>query len=178
MSQPPAPSGANMTYGSQVSYADPGQPDDRLEQARKVQQLLAALKQPGGTSAASVPNTTTPPIPSMPAPASSMPPFPPYPPASTLSQPPYPSSLPPSSAYTGVPPPTVPQMASQPPPNSAGLPPNIMALLHTAQQRQATPTQYGAPTMPGASVAAPAQGGPQFQQLLSYLVCEPRYDVV
>ncbi|EKM83987.1 hypothetical protein AGABI1DRAFT_96937 [Agaricus bisporus var. burnettii JB137-S8] len=134
MSQPPAPSGANMTYGSQVSYADPGQPDDRLEQARKVQQLLAALKQPGGTSAASVPNTTTPPIPSMPAPASSMPPFPPYPPASTLSQPPYPSSLPPSSAYTGVPPPTVPQMASQPPPNSAGLPPNIMALLHTAQQ--------------------------------------------
>jgi transcription initiation factor TFIID subunit 15 len=170
MSQPPAPSGVGLTYGNQAGYADPGQPDDRLEQARKVQQLLAALKQPSGTSAASPPNASTPPMSSMQVLPSSMPPYPPYPPAPTLPQAPYSSSLPPSSAYTGVPPPTVPQLP-QLPPNAAGLPPNIMALLHTAQHRQGTPTQYGA----GTSAGPPAQGSPQYQQLLSYLVCELWY---
>lgn len=139
-----------------------------------MQQLLAALKQPqpGGPSGIP-PQTATPPIP-----PPNMPPFPPYPQAVPHQQPPYPSALPPSSTFTGgVPPPSIPQIPPAQQVNPAGLPPNIMALLQTAQQRQPTPTQYGVPPSlgglppPAAQTAAAGQAGPQFQQLLSYLVC-------
>ncbi|KAL9716348.1 hypothetical protein Ac2012v2_000795 [Leucoagaricus gongylophorus] len=138
--------------------------DDRLEQARKVQQLLAALKQPqpGAASVAPPSHVVTPPIsPSVQA-SASMPPFAPYPPTSTLQQPSYASSLPPSNSYAGASP-----NASM---NVAGLPPNVLALLQGAQQRQPTPPQYGGPSLPlPGPPGVPHQSVSQFQQLMSYL---------
>lgn len=152
--------------------------DDRLEQARKVQQLLAALKQPqtgptptSGTSAQLPPPSSVP----MPAPPNSTPYY---------SQPP-PSALtyPPSSSYGGVhqqPPPTVPQ-SGQAHSNPAlnGLPPNILALLQaTQQQQQQQPLsgpQYGGmppaqmDTLPSLGPGSTPANAAQYQQLMSYL---------
>lgn len=144
-----------------------GPPDDRLDQARKVQQLLAALKQPqGGPPGAATPPTMHPgPPPIQPnAPYYSQPP--------PGGMPPYPGSMPPPSTYAGVPP--------TPPPGSTGagangLPPNIMALLQQAQSRP--PGAPGAGALPyGMPPGPPPNGVPpaQYQQLMSYLVCFAR----
>ena len=135
--------------------------EDRLEQARKVQQLLAALKQPGGG----------PPGPSPPVP----PPMAAPPPGAGYYPPPpgpvgYPS-VPPPNSYGGPPMP--------PPANVAGLPPNILALLQNAQRPGGAPPQppYGGPPPslppPGALQAPPGGGASaaqSYQQLMAYLV--------
>ncbi|KII94041.1 hypothetical protein PLICRDRAFT_414103 [Plicaturopsis crispa FD-325 SS-3] len=186
----------NTGYGA-IPPPQPAQPDnERVEQAKKVQQLLAALKQPQSSS--SVP-PAGPPAPGPPPPiASSMPPpYPPYPP----SQPPGPNpyfSSPPASAlhqnqpgYSGPPPNGLPygqpprqNQNPQPPGASFGnLPPNILALLQ--QQTQVPPAQAGHPAgqyamPPGGSPgmmqapppnvpSAPANGGPGYQQLMAFL---------
>ncbi|KAF6754305.1 hypothetical protein DFP72DRAFT_899927 [Ephemerocybe angulata] len=138
--------------------------------SRKVQQLLAALKQPqGGPSGSSTPTTSmAPPL------GGALPPGPPMPPSGNPyyaqappSMPPYPGSMPPATTYTGV----SSSAAPTPPPSSgASLPPNIMALIQQATQRQPTgpPAGYGMPPgQPPAGGAAPAQY--LNQQLMSYL---------
>ena len=128
-----------------------------------MQQLLAALKQPqpGAASVAPSSHVVAPPIPPPVQASASISPFVSYPPLPTLQQPSYPTSLPPSNAYTGAP-----LNVSH-----TGLPPNIMALLQGAQQRQPTPPQYGGPPSPlPGPPGVPHQNGSQFQQLMSYLV--------
>ncbi|KAG6911367.1 hypothetical protein DXG01_001038 [Tephrocybe rancida] len=200
---PPGPPGGG--YGGppalppQAPPAPPaptGQPsDDRLEQARKVQQLLAALKQPalGGPPP---PGPGLPP----PGPMSGMPPPPGGPGGYYAAAPPQnASAMPPYPPYGTLPPPPPPQSTSTAPAGAppaatlSGLPPNILALLQSAQQAQAQaqrgppptqppaptgpPGQYGSmmmqplngssgPPPPPASAAAPAQ---QYQQLMSFL---------
>ncbi|KIL71617.1 hypothetical protein M378DRAFT_182993 [Amanita muscaria Koide BX008] len=171
------PANGYETGGNVSGYSSVPQPatdsnpsDDRLEQARKVQQLLAALKQP----------QVGPPVAPAPLPPStssqSMPPIPPipmsagayYPPPGTspLHNPPFP----PHNPYGVMPPlPPGPQ-SNQAPPH---LSPNILALLQSAQ-RQTPPTpQYGVPP-PMMNSPPPSQPGsnanPQYQQLMSYLV--------
>ncbi|KDR85611.1 hypothetical protein GALMADRAFT_218705 [Galerina marginata CBS 339.88] len=177
---PPPPTGYNGAppgYGMPPVAQAPPPPvptDDRLEQARKVQQLLAALKQP----AAPVP---PPPVPAAMPQMSSMPPGPnPY-------YPPPPASYPaPANPYNtaAAPPPAI---ASQNP-ALANLPPNILALLqshHQQQQQQRPPAPpgqaYGMPPPPphlmnntpppGAMGpgAPPSGGNAQYQQLMAYL---------
>ncbi|KAF9469696.1 hypothetical protein BDZ94DRAFT_1243047 [Collybia nuda] len=162
-----------------------GPPDDRLEQARKVQQLLAALKQPpiGGAPPPPVPSA-----PGLPRPGG-MPPMPPPPPNSNpyYSQPPnppmppYPGPVPPVNPYSNIPPPpqsSTPQPPGPSPPASlAGLPPNILALLQSAQQQRPTqppPGPYGMPPGPPPMMNTPPPGAnpannAQYQQLMSYL---------
>ncbi|KAF9055909.1 hypothetical protein BJ165DRAFT_457336 [Panaeolus papilionaceus] len=121
---PPPPAGPEPIPGN----------DDRLEQARKVQQLLAALKQPAAPSAPTPP--LQPPVPPQP----SMPPMP-------MMQHPggYPG-YPPAPSYPGIPPPAgyppappAHQQMAPPAPGApgsnplSGLPPNVMALLQAAQ---------------------------------------------
>ena len=165
-------------------------PDQRLEQARKVQQvtcpifqwpplltqnfqLLAALKQPTAPSAPEPVSATAPPVVGMPPnPSIQQPAANPYypPPPSAGSYPTDPSNL-----YGAVPPSAAPPLNN---PALAGLPPNILALLQSAQQPQTrsttTPTQasYAIPTPPAASMASslPAASSPQYQQLMAYLV--------
>ncbi|EPQ60124.1 hypothetical protein GLOTRDRAFT_112872 [Gloeophyllum trabeum ATCC 11539] len=154
--------------------------DERLEQARKVQQLLAALKQPqGGAPPSAPPQASAPPVP--PPGIPNMPPMPPgppnhfFPPPSALQQqphPPYPGSLPPPSAHTGsYPPPMPPQNSTpQPPPpgppgmpSLASLPPNILALIQQAQgqqQNQQPPQQTATPPMPQYGMPPPQQMSP------------------
>ncbi|KAF5384968.1 hypothetical protein D9615_001162 [Tricholomella constricta] len=160
-------------------------PDDRLEQARKVQQLLAALKQPQA-GAAPPPG---PPAPGIPPPQAGMagmvpmqppapnyygqPPMPPYPGAV-----PYGNMPPQSSTPQPGPPPAAPGAA----PALSGLPPNILALLQSAQQPRPPPppAQYGMgpPQMMNGSGLPPPPAGSnpaahaQYQQLMSFLGCD------
>ncbi|KAG6846084.1 hypothetical protein H0H87_006448 [Tephrocybe sp. NHM501043] len=181
---PPAPS------------APTGPSDDRLEQARKVQQLLAALKQPVDPGVPPAPAPGLPPTGPMPG----MPPPPPPGPGSYYGQPPpNPSAMPPYPPYGGTPPPPPSQSSSTPPvpatsapaASLSGLPPNILAILQNAQQAQARaqqppvgappsgpPGQYGSmmmqPLNMNGSTTAPAPTGPpgaqaQYQQLMSFL---------
>ncbi|KAK7465271.1 hypothetical protein VKT23_005250 [Stygiomarasmius scandens] len=169
-SQPPPAAPSNV-----------GAPDDRLEQARKVQQLLAALKQPqAGATTPTVPPAA--PAPAMTGMPPSMPPpggQPYYPPAAA----PYPP--PPNPYGAPMPPPQSSAPAGQQgaPPASAlnGLPPNILALLQSAQQQQqpaGTPPgmpSYGVPppppmmTTPPPGAAGAAPPAPNYQQLMSFL---------
>ncbi|KAI0639891.1 hypothetical protein C8Q77DRAFT_1083485 [Trametes polyzona] len=153
---------------------------ERLEQAKKVQQLLAALKQPQGTTAASGAPPAAPPAapPSMPQ----MQPSPAAPPTSYYNQPPV--TLPPQppsyasnsapaqpvNPYASLTPqPPAPQPAQPAPTASlAGLPPNILALLQQGSQAQPQPAQSAAPpppmppySMPPASAMIGAQQGQQ-----------------
>ncbi|KAG6842403.1 hypothetical protein C0991_007533 [Blastosporella zonata] len=151
--------------------------DDRLEQARKVQQLLAALKQPA-------PSAPPPPGPGLPPPGPmpSMPPppmqQPPTGPGSYYGQPPNPAAMPSYPPYGALPPP--PKPTSTPPaaggaPSAAtlsSLPPNILALLQSAQQAQARAQQGGplsAPPAPG----PPGQYGSMMMQPLNGLASTP-----
>ncbi|KAG6901867.1 hypothetical protein C0995_007093 [Termitomyces sp. Mi166 len=168
-----------------------GASDDRLEQARKVQQLLAALKQPGpglpgGPPPPSGGMAGMPPPPPPAGPGSyygALPP-PPPPPPNAAAMPPYPP-------YGGLPPPppqAPSQSSSQPPatpaPGLGGLPPNILALIQNAQQQQqqqqrsvGPPGQYGSMMMQpmNGSATSAGQGGAgaaqaqQYQQLMSFL---------
>ncbi len=165
--------------------------DDRLEQARKVQQvcslldtrpqtdvliqLLAALKQPqpGPPPAAPVPGPPTP----MPPPggAAGIPGMPPMPPPSgsyysqpgtSLPAPPFPSNNP----YGAMPPLPLPSAQSGQP---GGLPPNILALLQSAQRQAPMTSQYGVPPQVMNSPPPAAGSSTQYQQLMSYLVSTP-----
>ncbi|RDB29440.1 hypothetical protein Hypma_015966 [Hypsizygus marmoreus] len=159
--------------------AAPGAPDDRLEQARKVQQLLAALKQPqpgGGPSPGGPPAPGMPPPAGMPGMQHMQPPGGPSPYYSQPpgSMPPYPAPVTPSSSYGSVPQSLTPQPGAAPPgpaPSLSNLPPNILALLQTAQQQR--PQQppgappYGMP--PQGPPGAPPMGSVQYQSLMTYL---------
>ncbi|KAJ3505641.1 hypothetical protein NLJ89_g7313 [Agrocybe chaxingu] len=150
--------------------------DDRLEQARRVQQLLAALKQPATGGASAQPG-----IP--PTPAGQPPPNPYYPPPPPAAGP---YAAAPTNPYTGMPPPmaSAQSIGAQPAanPSLAGLPPNILALVQSAQQQQRPPGAPGQPfgmppphlmnaPPPGAlgATAPPGAGNPQYQQLMAYL---------
>ncbi|KAL4252486.1 hypothetical protein ABKN59_002711 [Abortiporus biennis] len=168
-------------YGQPPAAIPP--PDERMEQAKKVQQLLAALKplQGGGTPT----SATTPSIPPVPQPGN--PPPPPFygsgppPPLYPGSAPPYPpiqQSTNGSQQSSGAPPPA----------NMAGLPSNIMALLHAGQShsQQSTPPPMATPQFsmpPQSALISPPTGsnppsGPPpppngqaagYQQLMAYL---------
>ncbi|KAF9507976.1 hypothetical protein BS47DRAFT_1332981 [Hydnum rufescens UP504] len=125
--------------------------DDRLEQARKVQQLLAALKNPQESAApapgpprTSFNSSSTPSNPAF----SNPPPPPPGPPGWSTGQThfPPPGGLPPASAYNPqvAPSPPAPQ---QPAPSLAGLPPAVLALLQQHQQAQSQPSQGHTPPL-------------------------------
>ena len=165
--------------------------DDRLEQARKVQQvcnlpdmcsrpnaltqLLAALKQPQSgpppiSAAAPVP---TPPAP-MPPPggAPGIPGIPPMPPPSgyysqhgtaPLQAPPFP----PNNPYGAMPPLPPPGAQSN---QASGLPPNILTLLQSVQRQPPVTPQYGVPPQVMNSPPPATGGSTQYQQLMSYLV--------
>ncbi|KAG5639546.1 hypothetical protein H0H81_012217 [Sphagnurus paluster] len=156
-------------------------PDDRLEQARKVQQLLAALKQPQSGAPPAAPAGMPP------AGMPGMPPMQPTPNGYYGPTPPYPGAPPPHNPYSNGPsqsstpqpgpPPAVPGAAQ----TLNGLPPNILALLQNAQQQrppQPQPTGYGMPPpqmMNGSVPPAPPMGSnpaahAQYQQLMSFLV--------
>lgn len=142
--------------------------------------LLAALKQPATAPA---------PAPPLPAPPAAVPPMPAMPPAPNSYYPP-PSAAypPPPNTYNSA---NTPQSAAAPAnlniaanPALANLPPNILALLQSAQQPQRPPAPgqpYGmAPptahlmngTIPPDLIAATGQNAtnPQYQQLVAYLV--------
>ncbi|TFK41933.1 hypothetical protein BDQ12DRAFT_696506 [Crucibulum laeve] len=184
-----APGGYGNGMSPQGPYGGPpppppaaaGAPDDRLEQARKVQQLLAALKQPQAA-----PPATAAPAPMPAPPMSGMPPMQPmqqlpnpyYPPPPS-GMPPYPGAITPNGAYGGIP--TTSSTPQPPNPALSGLPPNILALLQSAQQQRPpgappAPGQYGMPPPgvmntppPPPPSGAPAATGAQYQQLMSYL---------
>ncbi|KAJ7597346.1 hypothetical protein C8J56DRAFT_919800 [Mycena floridula] len=137
---PPPPN-----YGPPPPMAAALPTDDRLEQARKVQQLLAALKQPSQSEPIPAPQLPPPPGPGM----MPMPPAPPgyYPP---MGQPPYqPDS---SNAYGGPP---------------SALPPNIMAMVQAAQHNQ------GSTPPPIPSFGAPPPQNGNYQNFMSYLANKP-----
>ncbi|ETW86795.1 hypothetical protein HETIRDRAFT_456674 [Heterobasidion irregulare TC 32-1] len=164
-----AEAGANgyvsQSTPSAYNQAAPAPPvDERLDQARKVQQLLAALKQPQNGAGPSA----TPPVPqAAPAPMLNMPPpVPNYyaPPPQVMNQPPpmpYPGGMPPPNVPTFQPSnatqqPGPPGTGAPAPPGLAGLPPNILALLQNAQNQAMSgpppqlqmPNQYGMPPPP------------------------------
>lgn len=145
--------------------------DDRVEQARKVQQvnqsthlrtslqlnsisfkLLAALKQPqNGAPPATPPSSGPPPLPggypglpSVPQPPANSNGFYP-PPPSNVQRPPFPGSLPPPPAnanpYSSMSPST--PQPGQGQPSMGNLPPNLLALLQQSQAHpQAAPGMY------------------------------------
>ncbi|CAA7264776.1 unnamed protein product [Cyclocybe aegerita] len=156
--------------------------DDRLEQARRVQQLLAALKQPA-TDGVSPLAPVHPAQPGMPPTSAVQPPPNPYYPPPPPAAGPYAAA--PPNPYAGMPPPmasTQPMGAPTANPNLAGLPPNILALVQSAQQQQRPsgapgqpfgmpPPHLMNPPPPGALGAAgpPGAANPQYQQLMAYL---------
>ncbi|KAJ7873597.1 hypothetical protein B0H14DRAFT_3131216 [Mycena olivaceomarginata] len=142
------------------------QSTDRLEQARKVQALLVALKPPEGSAPPAVGPPPVAPPPIMQSPYGAYGPPPPV-----MAEPPYGS---PPNPYGMPPPPPRPQPGQQPPPNSAGLPPHILTLLQQIQQ-QHPDNMPGIPPRKDAIDAddehSAPNGYPQYQQLLHiYLV--------
>ncbi|KAJ6520258.1 hypothetical protein C8R45DRAFT_954485 [Mycena sanguinolenta] len=132
--------------------------DERLEQARKVQALLAALKPSaeGGAPPAVGPPPVAPPPMQMQSPYGAYGPPPPG------AMPPQPYGGPPPNPY-GMPPP---QSQPGPPPtqNPAGmqtLPPHILALLQQAQQQQQQQQQQPPPGPYNMSGVPPAGMPPQ-----------------
>ncbi|KAI0660559.1 hypothetical protein C8Q70DRAFT_59571 [Cubamyces menziesii] len=175
---------ANNYGQASTAPAEAADERERLEQAKKVQQLLAALKQP--QSAGSAPPAAAPAAPPSAPPAMpQMPPAPPPPVNPYYSQPPmsmppqasaYPPNAPPAPSanpyssmpsHSSTPQPT---QGTTPAPPMAGLPPNILALLQQSTQSQQSPTQLGAPppmppySMPPASALISAQQSQQQQQ--------------
>ncbi|KAI0830801.1 hypothetical protein BC628DRAFT_1486999 [Trametes gibbosa] len=198
--------GSSSSYGAQTpSYgqareepAEAADERERLEQAKKVQQLLAALKQPQSVSTSTAP----PAAPMPPAPAPSATPYYGQPSLNMPSQPPTyttnPTPAPPANPYASmVPQAPAPQpVQSAPTVSFAGLPANILALLQQGSQAQQQPVQTGAPpppmppysmppasamigaqqshqqTPPGMPLSNPAQPG--YQQLMAYLQSQKR----
>ncbi|KAI0361092.1 hypothetical protein OH77DRAFT_1492225 [Trametes cingulata] len=179
----PGPSGPGYgappaaTYGqAPAALAEAADERERLEQAKKVQQLLAALKQPQTAGAPSgappAPSAAPPPaMPQMPpAPAAPANPYYGQPPSMPMPPgPPYgaaPSSAPPANPYAPLPPQTSSPQPGQGTTAPLSLPPNILALLQQGaqtQQQQQQPPQAGAPppmppySMPPASALIGAQ---------------------
>ncbi|KAF9270823.1 hypothetical protein L218DRAFT_952893 [Marasmius fiardii PR-910] len=171
--------------------------DDRLEQAKKVQQLLAALKQPAPNASSAPPGSgSVPPMPGVPqltqpgAPPMANPYYPP--PGSGGLQAPYPGAVPPPNMYgppqppppgqssstpAGIVPP--PPVVSPPPAALSALPPNVLALLQSAQHQQQQPGGAPPPGMPPYSMpppmmgtpspGAPVPGNPSYQHLMSMM---------
>ncbi|KAG6380774.1 hypothetical protein JVT61DRAFT_5158 [Boletus reticuloceps] len=204
--RPPYPSGGsyNEPTSTTVVYTQPSSgsvssqiSEDRLEQARKVQQLLAALKQPQNGSA--------PPPPTQPASgpvhpsALSMLPMAqpphgagPYYPPPSMQQPvhSYPPISQSTSPYGQMPPQSQTPQPGQAPPGMAGLPPNILALLQQSSQQpplapqQSSASHYGMPPPPPQMMSpppmsslppgAPQPGGPGYQQLMAFLANQKR----
>ncbi|CAK5280369.1 unnamed protein product [Mycena citricolor] len=162
------PPGAGAGPGAFSPPAGPA--DDRLEQARKVQALLAALKPAEAAPPVGPPLGAQPPLglppPGMQAPYYAGPPAPqiaPYPP---------PSAGPPSNSYGMPPPPVAPQLN----PALSALPPNLLALLQQAQANNqqsqfpgaaVTPPPGAMPPMNSQS-PPPAANPQQYQQMLLY----------
>ncbi|KZW00500.1 hypothetical protein EXIGLDRAFT_830659 [Exidia glandulosa HHB12029] len=163
---------ANM-YG----YGNPDgpPPENRLEQAKKVQQLLEALKHPPGAAAAPSPPASAasrpgPPAPGLPGVSG--------PPGSYYAPPSVPAAVPPPSTaysqapyaqpqyppYNAPPPPgpsAAPHAAAPPPATAAPIPANLLALL----QAQQTPTppppfNHSGPPPPAVNHAAMYQQQP------------------
>ncbi|KAJ7508675.1 hypothetical protein B0H11DRAFT_2153090 [Mycena galericulata] len=177
----PGPGPGPANYGPPPPMPPPvsqNTPDDRLEQARKVQALLAALKPPeGGAPPPSGPPIAPPPM------QMQQPPYYGAPPPGTMpqQQPSYAQPPPGANPYGMTSPPP-----GQPPMNPAlnGIPPHLLALLQSAQQQQQIPPQGpgappygmppGGPGMPGPPMMntppPPQNGNPaQYQQLLYHL---------
>ncbi|KAF7337601.1 RNA-binding domain-containing protein [Mycena sanguinolenta] len=167
-----------LYYDADSSLQQPT--DERLEQARKVQALLAALKPPaeGGAPPAVGPQPVAPP------PMQMQPPYGAYgPPPGAM--PPQPYGGPPPNPYAMPPPPPQPQPGPPPAQNPAGmqtLPPHILALLQQAQQQQQQQQQQPPPgpyNMPGVPPVGmpppqmintpPPNANPQQYQQLMYL---------
>ncbi|PCH34107.1 hypothetical protein WOLCODRAFT_135505 [Wolfiporia cocos MD-104 SS10] len=153
---PPAP------YPAPPAAAPPV--DERLEQAKKVQQLLAALKQPQGGAAqppnaqpapGSVPPPTMPPQIPPTGPAAGFYQSPPMPPMHSQHPPfPPPNGMPSAPGANPYPPmqsSSTPQPGQPPASALANLPPNLLALLQQnsqSQQQQSPPPGPPPPSMP------------------------------
>ncbi|CAE7156959.1 unnamed protein product [Rhizoctonia solani] len=163
--------GQSGAYGSSGASSAPALGDDRLEQAKKVQQLLAALKQSQPAAAPTPPPQVAPPVNNPPPPnpyaygppPSAMPPFPPtgYS-APPPGYPPYPPSAPTQ--------PPAQQNTNQSTAALAGLPPSVLALLQQASAAQASPPHaqqpqhmYGMSGYGGYVVPPPQQAPPPHQ---------------
>lgn len=162
-----------------------------------MQQLLAALKQPQNGTASAPPTQPAPgpiPPPTLPMPPMAQPPhgvsqyYPP--PPMQQSAPPYPP-IPSQSTnpYGQMPPQTQTPQPGQAPPGMGNLPPNILALLQQSSNQQppltpqqSSPPQYGMPPPPPQMMSPPPMsslppggpqpGGPGYQQLMAFLVCQ------
>jgi len=142
-------------------------------------QLLAALKQPQNGAAPPV----GPAVPAPPPSAGGLPgmsslqqpppnpnPYYAHPSSSALQQPPFAGSVPPPNPYSSMPQSSTPQPAQS-------LPPNLLALLQSAQQQQAQPqlqppgpTPYGIPPQQMNTPPSNTNPNAQYQQLMAYLV--------
>ncbi|CAL1694305.1 unnamed protein product [Somion occarium] len=188
---PPAgPVGGPAPYGGAPpppgSYPPPPAavppPDERLEQAKQVQQLLAALKQPqAGGVLPTQPAAPPPAVPSMPPQSAQGAYYPPHmqpsypaPPSAPSAMPPYPPQPMQQSSSSG----SQPGGPAPGTPSLAGLPPNILAMLQqTAQSQsqqstpppttQAPPYNMPPPHVPG--VASMPPSSQSYQQLMAYL---------
>lgn len=89
----------------------------------------------------------------------------PQPGAASLPAPPFP----PNNPYGAMPPLPLPSAQSSPP---SGLPPNILALLQSAQRQAPMTSQYGVPPQVMNSPPTAAGNSTQYQQLMSYLVSQ------
>ncbi|KAI0652352.1 hypothetical protein C8Q79DRAFT_92821 [Trametes meyenii] len=177
-----AGSGGSGPYGQATDApAEAADERERLEQAKKVQQLLAALKQPQGGGA---PTTSAPPPPPAPPAVPQMSPTSVPPTSQYYGQPPmglqaqtpsYTANVPPAPApnpYASLPP----QASTPQPPQAAsatsvpGLPASILALLQQGHHTQQPSAQAGAPpsmppySMPPASAMIGAQQAQQQHQ--------------
>ncbi|KAI0375490.1 hypothetical protein BV20DRAFT_960662 [Pilatotrama ljubarskyi] len=175
----PGPSGPGYgappppAYGQAAAPAEAADERERLEQAKKVQQLLAALKQPqaagapsGAPSAPSAPPAAMPQMPPVPTPPASsyygQPPMPMPPQVPHYSA--NPPSAPPANPYASLPTQTSSPQPGQGTTAPLNLPPNLLALLQQGSHgQQQQPTQPGAPppmppySMPPASALIGAQ---------------------
>ncbi|KAG2756300.1 hypothetical protein P692DRAFT_201836289 [Suillus brevipes Sb2] len=196
---PPATNQYNQPPPAATQYNQPPPPGtgDRLEQARKVQQLLAALKQPQNGAAQSPTMQQGPPAPGPPPNSLGMPPPPPHqnsyyapPPVQqpAAPYPPPPGPGPNANPYAQMPSQTPTPQPGQMHAGMPGLPPNILALLQQSQGQQGQgtapqqmQTQYGMPPPPPQSMiapppmssmppGAPQPGTPNYQQLMAILV--------
>lgn len=151
----PPPVQPQPSYPAYPPAAPPPPVEDRLEQAKKVQQLLEALKQPGGASAPP-PSAPPGPRPGIPAPTGQNSYYAPPPPAG-VPGPSYPSPSYGSTQYPPYPgpPPAGPQQAGSA--ANPALPANLMALLQ-AQQLPTPP-----PPVPAFQQAPPVVNHPVYQ---------------
>ncbi|OAX42095.1 hypothetical protein K503DRAFT_407448 [Rhizopogon vinicolor AM-OR11-026] len=205
---PPSATQYNQPPPSATQYTQPTPPatatqtgaGERLEQARQVQQLLAALKQPqNGTAPPPTMGAQQGPPLSGPPPQSNLgmpPPNPnPYYPPPPLQQPAAPYQPPPVSGanpYAQLPSQTSTPQPGQIHTGMPGLPPNILALLQQSQGQQGQGTapqqmqpHYGMPPPPPQSMMSPPPmssmppGAPQpgtqnYQQLMAILAAQKR----